>query len=348
MPNSNYLTEEEKKKRQQQQQAQMSPNNPAMALNGNYMRQSASDVVNSWATPTPTTGATGTTPEAKKPTLSEQAINNYTNKVQSLYDYEAQQRASADANFQKSMRYLPQMFKQAGLYGSGQSESTLADMANEQRNTLNDISAKTNKDIMDLKDDYNTDVENLDEQTKLQVDEVANYISNVDFTNYSVEDFNNFKDYILSAGYSEDVWNKAVKQIQAFKPEVGHQINQYTNILSGTDTNYSQDDVNQTKQLSVSLPSYKKAVRYADGITVNFNGKTYNLNAREVVTQDMDEELDKFAKMSGKENKAGDIVYYKGEIYVQSGQDKGWRKVGEGSVGWNNLKNLKNALKNQN
>ena len=224
MPNSNYLTEEEKKRRQQQQQAQMSPYNPAMALNGNYMRQSASDVVNSWATPTPTTGATGTTPEAKKPTLSEQAINNYTNKVQSLYDYEAQQRASADANFQKSMRYLPQMFKQAGLYGSGQSESTLADMANQQRNTQNAISAETNKGINDLKEQYNADVENLDEQTKLQVDEVSNFISQRNWSNASKEDWDNFINYLKSADYSDDVINKAIKQIQAFNPDVGHQI----------------------------------------------------------------------------------------------------------------------------
>jgi hypothetical protein len=325
MPNSNYLTEEEKQKRQQQQQAQMSPNNPAMALNGNYMRQSASDVVNSWATPTPTTGATGTTPEAKKPTLSEQAINNYTNKVQSLYDYEAQQRAQADANFQKSMRYLPQMFKQAGLYGSGQSESTLADMANQQRNTQNAISAETNKGIMDLKEHYNADVENLDEQTKLQVDEVANYISQRDWSNASKGDWDNFINYIKSADYSDDVINKAISQIKAFNPDVGNRIDMMTFNKTSDSSNISQLDINKSKQFTENNTSNK--IRYETDFYTTFNGVRYRLRATKVVSNSMDKTLDDFASIAGIENKAGTVIYYQGKLYVQSGQDKGWRNV---------------------
>lgn len=322
MPNSNYLTEEEKKKRQQQQQAQMSPYNPAMALNGNYMRQSASDVVNSWATPTPTTGATGTTPEAKKPTLSEQAINNYTNKVQSLYDYEAQQRAQADANFQKSMRYLPQMFKQAGLYGSGQSESTLADMANKQRNTLNDISAETNKGINDLKDDYNTDVENLDEQTKLQVDEVSNFISQRDWSNASKEDWDNFINYIKSADYSDDVINKAIEQIKAFNPDVGGVVGSFA----------SGKDIDAYRTSKLKLYNVKGNVnKIAEGrnFWVEFNGKTYKMEGGNKVSDAMNDTLNEFAKQQGidvsQKTSAGSILYYDGEIYILSKANGSWR-----------------------
>ena len=344
MPNSNYLTEEEKKKRQQQQQAQMSPYNPAMALNGNYMRQSASDVVNSWATPTPTTGATGTTTEAKKPTLSEQAINNYTNKVQSLYDYEAQQRASADANFQKSMRYLPQMFKQAGLYGSGQSESTLADMANQQRNTQNAISAETNKGIMDLKEQYNADVENLDEQTKLQVDEVANYISQRDWSKASKQDYDNFINYLKSADYSDDVINKALKQIQAFNPELSKHLDLYSNIVSDGKVELSNDIISKTKMLTAKSQTNGKKIGYNEKVSISYNGKNFYAFAGKAVGELENNELDKVAKIAGVENKAGAIIYYNGELYIQSGQNKGWRVVSAGADG-NAAKGISNIKK---
>lgn len=345
MPNSNYLTEEEKKRRQQQQQAQMSPYNPAMALNGNYMRQSASDVVNSWATPTPTTGATGTTPEAKKPTLSEQAINNYTNKVQSLYDYEAQQRASADANFQKSMRYLPQMFKQAGLYGSGQSESTLADMANQQRNTQNAISAETNKGINDLKEQYNADVENLDEQTKLQVDEVSNFISQRNWSNASKEDWDNFINYLKSADYSDDVINKAIKQIQAFNPDVGHQIGLLDQAYASDSTIKNlgtEKERTETKNLKFN-EDYEQ-VGWGVSFSVTYNGKTYQRSAQKVVSDSKQKELTEFAKANGLEIKTGTLIFKDGEIYIYSGQDnKGWRNT---KVANSSKDNLKIALNN--
>lgn len=326
MPNSNYLTEEEKRRRQQQQQAQMSPNNPAMALDGNFMRQSASGVVNSWATPTPTTGATGTTPETTKPTLSEQAINSYTNKVQSLYDYEAQQRASADANFQKSMRYLPQMFKQAGLHGSGQSESTLADMANQQRNTQNAITAETNKGIMDLQQQYNADVENLDEQTKTQVDEVANYISQRDWSNASKGEWDNFINYIKSADYSDDVINKAIKQIQAFNPDAGRQLEK---LSASTSSNSTLQSIKEGELSKIIIPANNpKKVGWSGQLSVNYNGKQAILGARSKVDDNIQEELTNLANDNGIEIKAGTVLYKGGKLYIYSGQDdKGWRNA---------------------
>ena len=313
MPNSKYKKPYEEEK--------LNPYNPANAL----IRQNASDVVNSWATPQqPTTQ--GTTPT--KPTLSQEAINSYTNKVQSLYDYENQQRASVDANFQKSLKYLPQQFKQAGLYGSGQSESTLVEMNNAQLNRQNEISAKTNKGIMELQEKYNDDVENLDEQTKLQVDEVANFISERDWSNASKQDWDNFINYLKSADYSDDVINKAIEQIKAFNPDVGNQLSNYKGISEGTSQEFTQEDINNQKNVSAILPRGKGKVRAWDSIQVTYNGKTYTIGAHTVVDTNMDKKLDDFARILGVENKAGAIVYYQGKLYIQSGQEKGWRKVG--------------------
>lgn len=281
-------------------------------------RKSASDVVGSWG----------------GEDLSQEAVNNYVKKVQSVYDAEAQQRAAADAEFQRSLRYLPQQFKAAGLYGSGQSESTLAQMNIAQNNQQNKIVADTNQKVQTLQNQYNTDVkiaeeeaQIADEEAKIRVDNLANIISTQSWENRSIEDWDNAVEYLKDGGYSDEDIQGALKQIRAFNPELGKQLDYYNAINKGTNIEYSKEEANKSKLLT--MPNADRKIRYQTDFYVNFapNNKTYRLRADKVVGTSLDAKLDEFAKTSGIENKQGTVVYYKGKLYVQSGQNKGWRNV---------------------
>lgn len=275
-------------------------------------RKSASDVVGSWG----------------GEDLSQEAVNNYVKKVQSVYDAEAQQRAAADAEFQRSLRYLPQQFKAAGLYGSGQSESTLAQMNIAQNNQQNKIVADTNQKVQTLQDEYNTDVKKAkedaqiaDEEAKIRVDELANFISGQSWDNSSKEDYDGFMDY-LSSEYSQDEIDRALAQISALNPSLGKQLDEYRNY--GDEL---QNDAKESKALKLNVRAGKNYVRFGNRLTLNVGNKNYAVLAGNAVDVNLDKALDDFARMYGIENKTGAVVKYQGAYYVQSGQDKGWRRL---------------------
>ena len=298
-------------------------NQTAQVATPTATRQSATDVVNSWS-------GNGTK-------LTDEAVNSYTNKVQALYDSEAQQRASADANFQKSLRYIPQMYKAAGLQGSGQSESILNQMAAQQTNTQNDITAETNKAVNELQDKYTEAIQVADAEEKAKVDEIANYISNIDFSNYTGENYQAFVDYLKSADYTDEQINSAISQIKAFKPEVYNVVNNLRNTQNQAGTSDIKGgnllDANALAAATI-IDQPAKPINGADLVrngrdfTVEYNGQEYRLEGRKVVDSDMQARLNAIARQANKSIEAGRVLYVDGEFYVYDGRaDKGWRKA---------------------
>lgn len=343
--NPNYMGKKKKKENEVQAYAPSAPSlygdanplvsgtsNPYKPQTASPIRSSATDVVSSWG---------------DKGKMTDEAVNSFTDKVQSLYDYEAQQRAAADANFQKSMRYLPEMYKSAGLYGSGQSESMLLDMANKQRNTQNAISADTNAQLNTLRDQYNAEVANLDAEAKAQVDEVANIMSNIDWASYTPERYKTFIEYIKSADYDDSTIDLAIKQVEALNPEVGKVISA---LKTGAGTEGGQsftgqyalspEELQQAKIIAepAKINNNAKYVRNNRDFTINYNGKEYKLEGGASVDADMQTRLDSIAKQAGVSTEAGRVLFVDGEFYVYSGQaNKGWRKATNIGFEWQDL-----------
>jgi hypothetical protein len=343
--NPNYMGKKKKKENEVQAYAPNAPSlygdanplvsgtsNPYKPQTASPIRSSATDVVSSWG---------------DKGKMTDEAVNSFTDKVQSLYDYEAQQRAAADANFQKSMRYLPEMYKSAGLYGSGQSESMLLDMANKQRNTQNAISADTNAQLNTLRDQYNAEVANLDAEAKAQVDEVANIMSNIDWASYTPERYKTFIEYIKSADYDDSTIDLAIKQVEALNPEVGKVISA---LKTGAGTEGGQsftgqyalspEELQQAKIIAepAKITNNAKYVRNNRDFTINYNGKEFKLEGGASVDADMQTRLDSIAKQAGVSTVAGRVLFVDGEFYVYSGQaNKGWRKATNIGFEWQDL-----------
>lgn len=289
-------------------------------------RQDASKVVESWG-------------DSKN--MSSEAVDNYTKKVQALYDSEAQRRAASDAEFQRSLRYLPQQFKAAGLYGSGQSESMLTNMNVAQANAQNEITADTNKDLRTLQDDYADDVEAEKLEKNTEVDELANYFSASDWTNRTTTDLNNFIEYFKDAGYSDEVINKAINQVVALNPDVGRQIEALRTTANNEVTGgyaMTTDELNKATMLAnadVKINGNLNLIRHGRDFTVTYNGKEYKMEGRAPADADTQNILDSIAKQGGITPKAGTLLAYNGELYVYSGQvDKGWRTVKNEGFEW--------------
>ena len=290
------------------------------------MRAEASEVVASW-------GDNKNMPEA--------TVDNYTKKVQSLYDYEAQRRAAADADFQLSLKYLPQQFKAAGLYGSGQSESMLANMNVAQANAKNEITAETNRNLSALQDNYVADVEAKDLESKTQVDELANYFSATDWTNRTTTDLNNFIDYFKDAGYSDEVIDKALKQVVALNPDVGKKIEALRASEDATVTGgnvLTQDELTKATMLAnadVRVIGNPNRAGFSKDFYVTYDGKEYKMEAGATADTNTQKILDSIAMQGKIQPKAGTLLSYDGELYVYSGQaHKGWRVVRNEGFEW--------------
>ena len=256
----------------------------------------------------------------------------YQGLTKGLYESEAQQKAVSDAEFAKSLRYLPEAFKAAGLYGSGQSQSMLADMHNEQLNRQNEITANTNQQVQSLRQQYETEKANLDEQAKTEIDEVANYISNIDWSQRTAQDLNNFTDYLKSGGFSQETIDMAFKQVGAFNPDIGNIITNLRGTNGSVIGKYAMSAEEQKIAEildGVTLSNTGKTLGRGDNFYIKLpNGSKYYVEAHKAVDDNLQNVLTEELRKRGGSRKTGSLVFYEGNLYAYSGTDKGWREVG--------------------
>lgn len=229
-------------------------------------------------------------------------LGNYTGTATNLYESEAQAKAMNDADFARALRYLPTAFKSAGVYGSGQSESMMVDLQNEHLNRQNELTAETNKQVNALKQQYDAEMlaeaEELDATNKVKVDEVANYISGIDWSTRTREDYDNFINYLKSADYTDEQIDLALKQVQAFKPTLN-----FANLIN-----------NATKSANETLYSKNGTYEFRDD-----NGKNYIISNSTPTGSELSHKLDQIAKPYRDSGKKEYVIFYNNNWYAYNG-----------------------------